>query len=183
MKKLLCVILMLVLLGGCDAEAGENAALRLRAQLNSQGCSFDTKITADYGDEFFEFTLACQYDTEGNLQFTVIAPDSINSICGNISSAGGNLKFEDTALAFALLADGQLSPVCGPWVMMKALHSGYLVSAGADGEYTRITIRDSYADNAMTVDVWLNGDTPVHGEIIWKNRRILTMEVENFQVG
>lgn len=182
MRKSLVVLAFLLLLSGCERQDHEQDALRLRASIQN-GCSFDVKITADYGDLIYRFVMNCACDGQGNLQFTVRSPESIAGITGNISAGVGKLTFDDTALAFSLLADGQLSPISGPWIMMKALLGGYLTSAGADGEYSRVTIKDSYEADAYTVDVWLSEDNiPVRGEILWKNRRVLTMDVENFQI-
>lgn len=173
---------MLLVLSGCGLREDQmDDALQLRARLGTENCSFDAKITADYGDSVYTFVLHCCYDSQGELSFSVKEPTQIAGISGHISGAGGKLEFDGVGLSFALLADGQLSPVAAPWVMMKALHSGYMTSAGADGEYTRVTVKDSYEDDAMTVDIWLNQqNVPVQAEILWDNLRILTIAVENF---
>ena len=94
------------------------------------------------------------------------------------------MTFDDVALAFDLLADGQISPVGAAWVMMQALIGGYITSAGVDGEYTRVSIKDTYDADAMTVDLWLDGQNiPVQGDILWKDRRVLSIKVENFVIG
>ena len=43
-----------------------------------------------------------------------------------------------------------------------------------------LTIDDSYADEPMQVDVWLEENIPTGAEILWQGRRILTIRVENF---
>lgn len=182
MKKILTLICFLILLSGCDRKDNsmENA-LAFRSKLNDSGCHFDARITADYGNAVYTFRLQCSYQAQGEMIFSVLEPELIAGITGNVSPGGGKLTFDEMALSFPLLADGQLSPVSAPWVMMKSLHSGYLIASGADGDYTRVTLRDSYEDNAMTVDVWLDeSDTPVRAEILWENRRILTILVEDF---
>ena len=157
--------------------------LALRAKtLQSKLCSFDAVITADYGDQIHKFTLSCASDEKGNVTFTVTAPETIAGITGRIDGAGGKLTFDDRVLAFALLADDQLSPVSSPWVFMKTLRGGYIVSCGMDGDYLLATIDDSYADDALQLDIWLDGgNIPVRAEILWKGRRFLSMEVKNFR--
>lgn len=182
MKKILVMICMFFVLTGCGEknDSMENA-LSFRSSLNRSSCEFHARITADYGDTLYTFRLQCRYDSTGELTFSVTEPEEIAGICGSISSGSGKLQFDDVALSFALLADGQLSPVGGPWVMMKALHGGFLTSAGIDGEYTRVTLKDSYEDDAFTVDVWLDQEKlPTRAEILWGNRRILTIEIESF---
>ncbi len=184
MKRLVAVLMLaLVLLTGCGLGGDElDRAMKLRSDLLASGCSFDAKITADYGDEIYTFTMNCQTDTSGNLTFTVMEPESIAGITGAVSEDGGRLTFDDTALAFELLADGQLSPVSGPWVLMRTLRSGYVTACGLDGAQIRVSIDDSYEADALHLDIWLDEkDLPQRGEILWDGRRILTVEVGNFE--
>ena len=82
-----------------------------------------------------------------------------------------------------MLADDQLAPVSAPWLLLKTLRSGYLTSAGKDGDLMRITIDDRYEDDALTMDIWVDReDRPVYAEILWKGENILTITVENFQI-
>ena len=159
-------------------------ALRLRQQvLASQSCSFDVQIVADYGDVVHSFSLRCMADGAGGLAFTVTAPESICGITGSVDKTGGKLTFDDVALAFPVLAEKLPSPVSGPWVFYNGLRSGYIASVGADGNHTRVRIHDNYGDNALQLDLWLDGQQcPVQADVIWENRRILTMQIRNFQI-
>ena len=95
---------------------------------------------------------------------------------------GAVMVFEDTVIAFPLLADGQVSPITGPWVMMKALRSGYMNGAGMDGEYLQLSLDDSYGENALRVNVWLDdSDRPVNADIYWNERRVLSIKVADFR--
>ena len=185
MKRLWMVILAVLMLCGCSgSESKMENVLFLRSNMSSNGCTFRAKVTADYGDEIYHFTLDCLFEPSGKLKFTVIEPESISGIEGSISSGGGELTFDDALLAFAPMADGQISPVAAPWVIMKALLSGYITSCGIEDSYIRASIRDSYADDAIMTDIWITKENiPVWGEILWKNRRILTVEVVNFTLG
>ncbi len=175
-------MLLGVLLSGCAGSSGQlDRALSLRTKVQGQGVSFDAVVTADYGDSQYTFSLACQADTVGNVRFTVTEPESIAGISGSLEQTGGKLCFDDQVLAFPLLADGQFSPVAGPWLLMKTLRSGYLTSAGMEGELLRVAIDDSYADDALHLDIWLDdADTPVRAEVVWQTRRLLSIEVKNF---
>ncbi len=184
MKRIIGILLLLVILCGCrEADADLDPVLSLREKILNAGCSFDAAITADYGDKTYTFAMGCTVDTHGNLSFEVKSPETLTGIRGSISGGEGQLRFADTALAFPLLADGQLSPVSAPWVLTKALRSGYIAAVGADGEFTRATVNDSYEADALTVDIWLNGENiPVRAEILWADRRILSVEVENCDI-
>ena len=127
--------------------------------------------------------MACRTDGQGDLSFTVQEPLSIAGITGTVSHSSGKLTFADKALAFDLMADGLVSPVSGPWVLMRTLCGGYLTSCAVEGELLRVSIDDSYADDALHLDIWLDGqDVPVRGEIYWQGRRILSLEVKNFVI-
>lgn len=173
------------LLVGCTGKRDELArAMKLRASLlGCLGCSFDVTITADYGDELYEFAMSCTSSGRGDLEFTVTQPESIAGITGKIASGEGNLTFDDTILQFPLLADDQVTPVSGPWILMKTLLGGYLTAANEEEDLLHLTINDSYEEDALQMEVWLNAeDIPVCGEIFYDGRRIVTMTVENFQI-
>ena len=182
MKKLSVLLIVLLFLGGCSGKQEElERAMTLRAKLLASECSFDAKITADYGDKLYVFAMTCQGDSRGNLTFTVTEPESIAGITGILSQDGGKLTFDDTALAFPLMADDQLTPVSAPWILLKTLRGGYLTSANMEGELLHLTIDDSYEEDALQLDIWLDGQNhPVQADILYDGRRILTVQVSNF---
>ena len=183
MKQIAAVFLSLVLLTGCTGKRDElDRAMKLRANLlGCLGCSFDVTITADYGDSYYTFVMNCQATGRGDLQFTVLQPESIAGITGEISSGEGKLTFDDVALHFPLLADDQVTPVSGPWILMKTLLGGYLTAAAEEDDLLHLTIHDSYEEDALQLEIWLDGeDEPVNAEILYDGRRVVTMTVENF---
>lgn len=182
MKRWLAIFAVLLVLTGCSGHQERmDRAMDLRTKVLSSNIRFETKITADYGDISYEFTMDCQVDSKGALIFSVTEPQSIYGITGTVDAAGGKLTFDGQALAFELMADGQISPVAAPWVFANTLRSGYLTSCGADGDLTRLTVQDSYQRDALHLDIWLNSeDLPVRSEILWQGRRILTLQIENF---
>lgn len=184
MKKVLAVMIAVLILAGCANIGDEMArAMALRERImKSEGCTFLSVITADYGDKLYEFTLDCKTDSVGNLTFTVVEPQSIAGISGRVSSKGGHLTFDDEALAFETMADGMITPVSGPWVLMNTLRGGYLSACGTDGAYLKLMLDDSYKEEALRLDVWLDAqDRPVKTEILWKGRRVLSLDVNNFE--
>ena len=183
MKKIAAVFLSLVLLTGCTGKRDElDRAMKLRANLlGCLGCSFDVTVTADYGDSYYTFVMNCQATGRGDLQFTVLQPESIAGITGEISSGEGKLTFDEVALHFPLLADDQVTPVSGPWILMKTLLGGYLTAANEEDDLLHLTIHDGYEEDALQMEIWLDGeDEPVNAEILYDGRRIVTMTVENF---
>lgn len=184
MRRVLAAVLVVLVLTGCGAEdANMRRAIDLREKLlKSKGCAFEAVITADYGDQLYTFTVNCSTDTDGSLSFTVAQPRSIAGITGKLDGSGGKLTFDDKALAFDTLADGMITPVSAPWVFIHTLRSGYLSACGADGENLKIIFDDSYKNEALQLDIWLNSlDLPIRTEILWNGRRVLSMDVNNFK--
>lgn len=174
---------MLMLLTGCAGGNGElDRALAFRDKLlNSSGCSFDAVITADYGDKVYTFSLNCKTDASGDLSFSVTDPESIADITGIVNGEEGKLTFDDKALAFEVLADGYITPVSAPWHLIHTLQSGYISSCGKDGDYLRLAVDDSYEEDALHMDIWLDeDDMPIRGEILWQGKRVLSLDVRNF---
>lgn len=185
MKKVLPLLLAAVLLTGCSQTPKEmERALSLRSKLlQASICSFDAEITADYGEILHTFRMNCTADPQGGISFRVRAPESIAGITGKLSKQGGALTFDDKALCFALLADDQLSPVSAPWVLMKALRGGYITSAGVENGQLRVSVNDSYEDDALNLDVWLNADNiPQKADICYAGKRILSVKLEKMQI-
>ena len=185
MKKLWILAAMLFLFG-CSGETTElNRGLSLREKLlNCESCRFTAEVTADFGDKLYAFSLGCQGNSDGSLTFTVLKPDSISGISGILSSAGGKITFdEDRAVAFPMLAEGEVTPVSAPWILYNTLRSGYISTCGMEGELLRVTLNDSYEEEALQVDVWLGAENrPETAEILWKGRRVLTIGVTDFQI-
>lgn len=183
MKKWVPVLAVFLCLAGCGGENKElERGLSMRARvLQAQGCRFSAKVTADYGDKVYGFSMDCLGDQEGNLSFTVTAPETIAGITGTLTGEGGALTFGETALAFPILAEGLPSPVGGPWLLLKALRSGPITSAGLEEDKLRLSLDDSYEDTALHLDIWCDGeDRPVLAEIWYDGRTILTLSLENF---
>lgn len=186
MKRLCCIMVFLLLLCGCAAkEQDMERVMALRAKLlASPEVSFDAVVTADYGAHTYTFKLRCKTASTGELTFEVLEPESIAGITGKASVNGGKLTFDDKALSFGPLADGSVAPVSGPWIIMNTLRSGYLTSCGEENGSLRVSIDDSYADDALHLDIWMDEkDLPARGDVLWQGRRILSIEIENFVIG
>ena len=185
MKKL-WILTVILFLCACTGEDSQMArVLDLRQQLlECNSCRFDAEVTADFGDKTYTFAMQCQGNADGTLRFTVDEPDTISGISGSLSAKGGKIIFdEDRAVAFPMLAEGEVTPVSGPWLLYNTLRSGYILSCGAEGEQLRVSLNDSYEEEALQVEVWLDReDRPVMAEVIWRGRRVLTICVENFQI-
>ena len=180
MKRILPLFLVFLL--GCSGpDPAMEAALDLRSRcLASPAVRFRAEIRADYITGFEEFTLDCETSPDGAVSFRVASPEEIADICGTVRRDEGTVEFDGAVLAYPLMAQGRLSPLSGPWVVMKAIRSGCIIAAGQEGELKRITIDDSYADNALTVDVWLEEGQVIQAEVAWEGLRCLVMTFDDF---
>ena len=184
MRRAAALILAVLLLSGCGTQDDLDRVISLRERLlNCESCSFTAKITADYADELYTFSMQCAVDNQGEVVFTVLQPDSISGITGKIGAEGGKLTFDGQVLAFPLLADGQLSPISVPWLLMRTLRGGYLSACGKDGELLKVQINDSYEENALQLDIWLDQEnTPIAADILYEGRRMLSVQVNGLEI-
>ena len=168
---------------GCTGKTDHvSEGLTLRQKLlQSNGCAFDAVICANYSDCSYVFTLRCTVDQAGDLTFTVIDPESINGISGTVTSAGGDLRFDDTVLGFDPVAGDLISPVGAPWLFIKTLQGGYLHAVQKDPSGTVLIIDDTYRQNSVRAHILVSNDSaPVSCEFYWKGKRYLSMDVCNF---
>lgn len=186
MKRIAIILLTLLsLLTGCSGHNEElEQVMGIRAKLLAGvGCSFETVITADYQDAVYTFRLKCRADEYGAMSFAVMEPDTIAGITGRMDAKSGEIIFDDRALAFDRLADGQLTPVSAPWLFVKILRSGYVTACTKEDGLLRATINDSYEEDTLKGDIWFaDGEVPQNVELCWKNRKILSMEIKNFEI-
>ena len=181
---MLWTLIPIVLLTGCTMGREEmEEALAFRSSiLAAESVRFEAEISADYIDRIEEFDLACETDSAGALTFRVTEPEEISGITGTVAGEEGTLTFDETVLAFPLLADERLSPVSGPWVMMKALRSGCITAVVREGETLHLTVDDSYGDDPLTLEIWIEGDEVDGCEISWRGRRQMTMDIGDFTI-
>jgi len=177
--SILCIVFLLT---GCkNTNLTIENAIELRERISkSNGCTFRSTVTADYGEKFYTFSMDCTADKEGNMTFTVNEPATLTGITGKIDTSGGGITFDDKVLAFQTIADGQITPVTAPWLFLKTLRSGYLRDCSNTEKGYRISIDDSYEADALRLNIFVENEYPVSAEFFWKGRRVLTITVENF---
>lgn len=185
MKFIAPLLLVLSFFSGCSSRnPGLEQATNLRANLlAADGCSFKTEIIADYGDIIHTFQMSCEVNSTGRLDFTVTAPNSISGISGFISHDGASLTFDETVLGFPMLADGEISPVCAPWLFIHSLRGGYISGCSKETDGLCIYLDDSFCDDPLKLEVRTDQNSvPTYCEFIWQNRRILSLKIHDFDI-
>lgn len=183
MIRLMIVLLLIAILPGCGTkEPGVDRAMDLRQRMTAGSFSFQCEVTADYGDRIYVFSMDCVADATGNIQFKLLQPDTVSGISGSISQHGGKLTFDDQVLLFEPLTQGELTPSIAPWIMVKAIQGGYVRSVENQNSHFEIVIDDYHSGESfkalLTVDQTLY---PEMCEIIWNNRRVLSIRINGFQ--
>ncbi len=183
MKRVMVLVLSLLLLTGCGGTKNtQDKLLQLREKLSQEPCGFTCHISADFGSSTYDFTLDCGFDTAGNMDFTVKQPDTISGITGHVAASGGNLTFDDKAVAFSMLAEGELTPISAPWLMMKGLRSGYLSAWAQEKEGILLTVDDSFHGEEIQFRILLSDDlVPISAEILKEGSCVLSLRVDSFR--
>ena len=171
------------MLSGCKSDSDLNRMIEIRQSLlGSNVCSFDLEVAADYVDSLFEFSMRCQADSTGTVNFEITSPETLAGVSGKIEAEKGQIIFDDTVVVFDLLTDGLATPISAPWLLIHTLRGGYINAAGADGELCLFQIDDSYAEETLRLDIWIDQtDVPVAADILWNGRRIVALTIKNFR--
>lgn len=183
MRKCISVIVVILLLCGCSNDSVYvNKVISLRDKINSStGYNFNATVTLDYGDTFYTFGAECRVGTDKNMKLTILEPASIAGISGQISGESGKLTFDEQVLAFELIADGLITPICTPWLLMEALGGGYISTCGSDAYGLFAHIDDSFNGAEFSVDIWFNEEgCPSAAEMVWEGKRIVSMTISDF---
>lgn len=183
LKKVWMLVLAVLLLAGCAGDAPEAELTALRAALDkAQRVVFTAQVSANYIDSVEQFTLDCSADGSGNVEFTVGLPQEISGIRGTVSGETGSLEFEDTVLAFPLMARERISPVSGPWILLRALDRGSVAACVREGELLHVTVEDTFSGAELTVELWLSGTELTAGEIAYQGIRQMSLIIDDFRL-
>lgn len=160
-------------------------ALQLRTELlQAGGCRYAADVSVNYDDVRFDFSLDCVCGADGAARMTIRAPQTLAGIAAELSASSARVEFEDTAVAFGLMADGNLAPMQLPQLFVQALCADYISSAGREGDAVRVTYLHGYDDDELTVDVWLSGALlPEYAEVSYQGQMLAAMTITDFTPG
>ena len=78
------------------------------------------------------------------------------------------------------MTDDLLTPASAPCIFLKTLRSGCISAVCREEDALHMTVDDSYAEDALRLDIWLRENVPVRADISQVGRRILSLDVKNF---
>ncbi len=139
MRKLMsCVLMMTLLLTGCGTkkdDSPENLAALIRAEyLSMSGCSFAVNLSADYGEQVFDFTVDAAWERGGDTVLTVNEPKLIAGITARIRDGETLLEYDGVGLSLGMLDLSGLTPVSAIPVLMECITTGYMARCSWSGE-------------------------------------------------
>lgn len=182
MRRLTVLLLLPIalLFSACGRENGAlSEAVAFRAALlETGGCTFQAEVSADFGETVREFTLLCRAEADGTTDFTVLAPQSVEGITATVTQQGGQITYDGMAMAFGLLADGNVIPAAAPALAVNCWLSAYIVSAD-EGE---TVYRMEYDEKALTVTTHFENSVPFFAEVCYNQQRILKITISDFSL-
>lgn len=173
------------LLGGCSGQSKQmQEVLAFRAMLlGGGGCSFQAEVEAQYDAYHSTFLLQCQYDAAADtLDFTVLEPESIAGITGQIAQDRRTLSFSDLALEMELLAEETVSPVALPQIISQSWAKSYIASAGTDRDYLVAVFQNGYEDDTIKIETWFEQGLPVWADVWYEGDCQASVRITEFTV-
>lgn len=159
-------------------------AMDLRTALLEQGCSFTAEVQAHLPEGTAEFTLDCTCAPDGTTTLEVKTPDSISGIKATVQPDGENASFDDVALDFGLLADGQVAPMVLPQLLYSCWTGGYIREAGKDKELLSAIYIDGYGDRELAVEQWFTLEgVPKAADYWFGVDNIASVTISSFTLG
>ncbi len=160
------------------------AAMELRTKLLERGCRFTAEIEAHLDDGTAEFVLSCTCDPDGSVTVEVTQPETIAGITATVEHGAREARFDDVALDFGLLADGQLAPMAIPQLLYGAWTGEYIREAGADGDRLTAVYLSGWGDRELVIEQWLTGDgTPEYADLWFGAKNAASVHIRDFSYG
>lgn len=177
---MLSVLLFLTACAPSADKAGEAAALRT-ALLENGGCTFVSRVTADFGETVQSFTLDCDFDAgSGALRFTVLEPQTLAGITATVTDSGASVDYDGMAMELGLLAGDSVMPAAAPALAAICWTDAPITAAGAENDRTRVTYERMLCQRRLTVDTWLENGLPISAQVCYNQQCILKLEVSEF---
>lgn len=191
-KTASCVLMMILLLTGCQAagtgKTPEEEALALREEYQALAeWSATVDISVCYTQAVYDFTLDVRWSREGETVLTVTAPELVEGITARIAEGETVLEYDGAGLSLGLLDDSGLTPVSAVTALMRQIEKGYMAKcawAGEGGEYLQITFRDPEREPGAGTEFLLTFDRAscalLSAEISGLGETVLTASFSNF---
>jgi len=161
---------MAVLLTACAGRGQSAGALvqEIREDLeNAQRIILDARVTADYGDRVYNFTIRYTGDADFG-EIAILAPEQIAGVTAEVTIDGMAIVFDGVRLETGPLTSSGLSPAMALPLLISEWHGGRVTFAGFEryGALNTISI-ETAVDDSVTQRTWFDRRTllPIRSEI------------------
>ena len=193
-KALSCILMMALLLSGCQAgsagesESPEGAALALREEYQAMtGWSAVVDVSVSYTEMVFDFTLDAQWQRDGETVLTVTAPELVAGITARVAKGETTLEYDGAGLSLGLLDDSGLTPVSAVTAIMEQIEKGYMAKcawAGEEEQYLQISFQNPELEAGTGTQFLLTFDRASHvllsAEVSVAGETVLTARISSF---
>ena len=187
MRKLPCVLMILLCLSACggDAEPGANA-YRLRYQ-EARGCEMTATVRCtEYGAPW-EAVLQCAYVPDGERVIEVVSPETIAGVKVVLDGDTRQLQSDGRCLDAGRVSAEGISPADALPAMTDALRDGWLLEENEEN-YNDIPCVRMVLDETGTAGgkifytFWLrqSDGTPLRGEIAVGEETVMSADFTSF---
>ena len=129
---------MTLLLCGCGTkkdDSPEHLAARIRAEyLALNGWTSGVEISADYGQQVFDFAVDASWQRGGDTVITVTRPDLIAGITARIRDGETVLEYDGAGFSLGMLDLSGLTPISAIPALMECITTGYMARCSWQGE-------------------------------------------------
>lgn len=139
MRKIVaCVLMMILLLSGCQANGGGESADEFAAAIRTEyqnlaGWSATADLSAEYDSKVFDFTMAVQWQREGETVLAITAPDLLAGITARVEKGETVLEYDGAGLSLGALNGDGLTPVSAVTALMERIDQGYMAQCAWTG--------------------------------------------------
>lgn len=203
MRKQLAVLLIpLLLLAGCQGEAGvlpgageltaEEEARQVRGSFLAAGsCSGTAEVTADYGLRVYEFTLDFTWQREGDTVLTLTAPEELAGLTAKVSQGQTRLEFDGISLDTGAITGEGLTPMELVPALMEWAQTGFMdqcvYETLDDTPVLRVQFRDPDVQPGSGTEcaAWFSraDHALLRAELYWNGELALSGNFLNFTLG
>lgn len=149
-RTLSCVLMMTLLLTACGGSGKEDprqrAALIRSEYLDLAGWSSVITLTADYGEQVYDFTVRAGWERAGETVLTVLSPELLAGITARVRDGEGLLEYDGAGLSIGRLDGEGLSPISAVPALMEQITEGYMARCAWEGEGEERVLLIRYRD-------------------------------------
>lgn len=201
-RQLASLLIPLLLLAGCQGEAGavpgggeltaEEEARQVRGELlAADSCSGTVEVTADYGRRVYEFTLDFTWRREGETLLTLTTPEELAGLTARIAQGETRLEFDGIGLDTGELTGAGLTPMELVPALMEWTQTGYMSQCVYEElEQTpalRVQFRDPDVQPGAGTEctAWFSRTSHalLRAELYWNGELALSGSFSNFTLG